>query len=46
MTQGKQSISLDLKHPEGAAIVRKLIDKGDIVVHNFRSPVPERLGID
>ena len=46
MTQGKQSISLDLKHPEGAAIVRRLIEKADLVVHNFRSPVPERLGID
>jgi crotonobetainyl-CoA:carnitine CoA-transferase CaiB-like acyl-CoA transferase len=46
MTQGKQSISLDIKHPDGAAIVRKLIERADIVVHNFRSPVPERLGID
>jgi crotonobetainyl-CoA:carnitine CoA-transferase CaiB-like acyl-CoA transferase len=46
MTQGKESISLDLKHREGAAIVRKLIERADVVVHNFRSPVPERLGID
>ena len=46
MTQGKQSISLDLKHPEGAAIVRRLIERADVVVHNFRSPVPERLSID
>jgi crotonobetainyl-CoA:carnitine CoA-transferase CaiB-like acyl-CoA transferase len=46
MTQGKQSISLDLKHPEGREIVRKLIGRADVVVHNFRSPVPERLGID
>jgi crotonobetainyl-CoA:carnitine CoA-transferase CaiB-like acyl-CoA transferase len=46
MTQGKQSISLDIKHPEGAAIVRKLIERADVVVHNFRSPVPERLGIN
>jgi crotonobetainyl-CoA:carnitine CoA-transferase CaiB-like acyl-CoA transferase len=46
MTQGKQSISLDIKHPEGAAIVRKLIERADVVVHNFRSPVPQRLGID
>jgi crotonobetainyl-CoA:carnitine CoA-transferase CaiB-like acyl-CoA transferase len=46
MTQGKQSISLDLKHPEGREIVRKLIERADVVVHNLRSPVPERLGID
>jgi crotonobetainyl-CoA:carnitine CoA-transferase CaiB-like acyl-CoA transferase len=46
MTQGKQSISVDMKHPEGRRIVKKLIAKSDIVVHNYRSPVPERLGID
>jgi len=46
MTQGKESVSLDLKHPEGQAIVRQLIQGADVVVHNFRSPVPERLGID
>jgi crotonobetainyl-CoA:carnitine CoA-transferase CaiB-like acyl-CoA transferase len=46
MTQGKESISLDLKHPRGRAIVQKLIQRADVVVHNFRSPVPERLEID
>jgi crotonobetainyl-CoA:carnitine CoA-transferase CaiB-like acyl-CoA transferase len=46
MTQGKQSISLDIKHPDGAAIVARLIERADVIVHNFRTPVPERLGID
>ncbi len=46
MTQGKESIALDLKRPEGRKIAHQLIAKADVVVHNFRPGVPERLGID
>lgn len=46
MTQGKESIALDLKHPSGREIVQRLIARADAVVHNFRPGVPERLGID
>jgi crotonobetainyl-CoA:carnitine CoA-transferase CaiB-like acyl-CoA transferase len=46
MTQGKQSIAVDLKHPEGRQIAHQLIAKADILVHNFRAGVPERLGLD
>lgn len=46
MTQGKESIAVDLKHPEGLKIVRSLIAGGDGLVHNFRPGVPKRLGID
>lgn len=42
---GKESISVDLKAPEGQAIVHALIAQADIVVHNFRPGVPERLGM-
>ena len=42
---GKESICLDLKREEGRAIVRGLIAKADVVMHNFRPGVPERLGI-
>ncbi|MGB2695646.1 MAG: CoA transferase [Dehalococcoidia bacterium] len=45
-TQGKESIAIDLKHPEGRAIVHKLIAKADMLLHNFRPGVPERLAID
>ena len=44
--QGKESISLDLKAPEGKAIMRGLIEKADIFIHCFRKGVPESLGID
>jgi crotonobetainyl-CoA:carnitine CoA-transferase CaiB-like acyl-CoA transferase len=45
-TQGKESVALDLKRDEGRAIVRKLIERADALLHNFRPGVPERLGID
>ena len=45
-TAGKESIELDLKAEEGQQIVRKLIAKADILLHNFRPGVPERLGIE
>jgi crotonobetainyl-CoA:carnitine CoA-transferase CaiB-like acyl-CoA transferase len=45
-TQGKQSIALDLKRPEGRVIAHKLIIRADALLHNFRPGVPERLGID
>ena len=42
---GKHSISVNMKTPEGIKIVRDLIRDADVVVHNFRPGVPERLGI-
>ncbi|MGM4929588.1 CoA transferase [Tardiphaga sp. 619_E2_N8_5] len=43
---GKLGVTLDLKTAEGAASLRKLAEKADIVVENFRVGVTERLGID
>jgi crotonobetainyl-CoA:carnitine CoA-transferase CaiB-like acyl-CoA transferase len=45
-TQGKESIALDLKKPEGRAIAHRLIGRADLLLHNFRPGVPERLEID
>jgi crotonobetainyl-CoA:carnitine CoA-transferase CaiB-like acyl-CoA transferase len=44
--RGKLGLSIDLKHPDGAKIVRKLASQVDIVIENFRPGVAERLGID
>ncbi len=44
--QGKESISVDLKHPAGQKIVRSLAAQADVLIHNYRPGVPERLGID
>lgn len=43
---GKESIALDAKSEAGREIVRELIETADVVVHNFRAGVDERLGID
>jgi crotonobetainyl-CoA:carnitine CoA-transferase CaiB-like acyl-CoA transferase len=44
-TASKESICLDLKSSEGQAIAKSLIAKADVLVHNYRLGVPERLGI-
>jgi crotonobetainyl-CoA:carnitine CoA-transferase CaiB-like acyl-CoA transferase len=44
-TAGKESICLDLKRAEGREIARALVAKADVLVHNYRPGVPERLGI-
>jgi crotonobetainyl-CoA:carnitine CoA-transferase CaiB-like acyl-CoA transferase len=42
--RNKRSIALDLKHPEGAAILRRMIPKFDVLVSNIRPAALGRLG--
>ena len=42
---GKESIALDLKAKDGQRIARELIARADVLIHNYRPGVPERLGI-
>jgi crotonobetainyl-CoA:carnitine CoA-transferase CaiB-like acyl-CoA transferase len=44
--QGKRSIRVDLKSPEGYEVVRRLVERSDVVHHNMTKGVAERLGID
>jgi crotonobetainyl-CoA:carnitine CoA-transferase CaiB-like acyl-CoA transferase len=44
--QGKESIAVDIRTPEGQAIVYALVERADIFVHNYRPGVPQRLGLD
>ena len=44
--QGKESISVDLKTDQGRQIVQSLANRADVLIHNYRPGVPERLGID
>jgi formyl-CoA transferase len=46
VNRNKQDIGLDLKHPDGLGVLRRLVEGADVLVHNFRPSVPERLGID
>ncbi|WP_232072125.1 CaiB/BaiF CoA transferase family protein [Phytohabitans flavus] len=43
--RGKRSIAVDLKRPEGAALVRTLAASADVLIEGFRPGVAERLGI-
>ena len=44
-TASKESISVDMKSDSGREAVRRLVERADALVHNFRPGVPERLGI-
>ncbi|WP_407277863.1 CaiB/BaiF CoA-transferase family protein [Aromatoleum evansii] len=44
-SRNKKSVTVNLKHPEGVEVVRKLIAEADIVVENFRPGVLEKLGL-
>lgn len=45
MERGKQSIQVDLKHPEGAQVVLQLAESAQVLLEGFRSQVAERLGV-
>src|SRR5438067_3889549 len=44
--RNKRSMTLDLKHPRGVEVLKKLAARADVVVENFRPDVKHRLGID
>jgi crotonobetainyl-CoA:carnitine CoA-transferase CaiB-like acyl-CoA transferase len=46
VSPGKRSMVLDLKNNEGRDIFDRLVDTADVILHNFRPGVAERLGID
>jgi len=43
--RNKRSLAVDLKKPEGLAIVHALASRADVFVQNFRQGVAERLGL-
>jgi crotonobetainyl-CoA:carnitine CoA-transferase CaiB-like acyl-CoA transferase len=44
--RNKRSIALNLKAPEGVAILKKLAESADVLIENYRPDVKKRLGID
>jgi crotonobetainyl-CoA:carnitine CoA-transferase CaiB-like acyl-CoA transferase len=44
--RGKRDIVVDLKQPEGLEIAHRLMREVDVVHHNMRPGVAERLGVD
>lgn len=43
--RGKRSLALNLKTPDGRAIVEQLAVRGDVVMENMRPGVADRLGV-
>ena len=43
--RNKQSLAVDLKSPDGMALVKRLIATADIVVENFRPGAMDKLGL-
>ncbi|MGV3653467.1 MAG: CaiB/BaiF CoA transferase family protein [Noviherbaspirillum sp.] len=46
VNRSKKGLVLDLKQPEGLAVLHHMVESADVLVHNFRPAVPPRLGID
>jgi crotonobetainyl-CoA:carnitine CoA-transferase CaiB-like acyl-CoA transferase len=44
--RGKRSLAIDITAPEAEPVVDRLLRWADVVLHNFRVGVSERLGID
>jgi len=44
INRNKRSITIDLKHPEGAKVLERLIEQADVVVENFSPGTLGRLG--
>jgi len=43
--RNKQSICLDLKHPRGLEVARRMAAEADVVIENFRAGALDRLGL-
>jgi crotonobetainyl-CoA:carnitine CoA-transferase CaiB-like acyl-CoA transferase len=46
VNRSKRSVAVDLKHPEGRALVLDLCARADVVLENFRPGAAKRLGLD
>ena len=46
LNRNKRSLTLNLKKPEGLAVLKELLKTADVVVENWRPDVKTRLGLD
>ncbi len=46
INRNKQSYAADLKQPEDLEKIKRLIARADVMMHNFRPGVMERIGLD
>lgn len=45
INRNKESVGLDLKHPDGLAVFRRLAERADVLVENLRPGTMHRLGL-
>ena len=45
INRNKESVTLNLKHPEGRRVLDALIERADVLVENFRPGTLERMGL-
>ncbi len=43
--RNKRAVAVDLKHPDGKAVVSRLLERADVLMENFRPGAMERLGL-
>jgi len=46
LNRGKRSLTVDLRSPDGVALIHRIVPAFDVVAINYRAGVAERLGID
>src|SRR6202000_947109 len=46
INRNKESFTADIKSAEDMMVIRKLIEKADVLTHNFRPGVMESVGLD
>lgn len=46
INRGKESVTADLKNPEDQELVYALLKQADVLTHNFRPGVMEKIGLD
>jgi crotonobetainyl-CoA:carnitine CoA-transferase CaiB-like acyl-CoA transferase len=46
LNRGKESLTLDLKHPAARAVMRRLVERADVLVQNLAPGAAARLGLD
>jgi CoA:oxalate CoA-transferase len=46
INRNKESFAADLKNPEDIVLIKKLIEEADVVTHNFRPGVMDKVGLD
>src|SRR4051794_38304202 len=46
VNRNKRSLTLNLKHPDGRAILLDLVRRADVLIENFKTGTLDRLGLD